>query len=371
MKRILLAIISIFIILSSPTYAEESVYKIGAIAPLTGPLHEYGSWFIRGIEMAIDEVNSAGGIKGKQLELFIEDDACVSKNAVTAVKKLKALENISLFFVFCTAVAAPVAQVTAKDSIVITPSFKTTPLEAGNYTHYFSLQPEIKTEMSKLVEHLISTNTQKLAVFTEEDDFCNSYADILVELLKDTKIEVVEDLRIQRNETDLKAYLTKIRSKDADTIFFLFKPHQQAVLLKQFSELKLSAKLVTNWTAQVPFILDFPADLTNGIVYTYHYNQLIPGKPTLFTDKYQANFKVATQVISASMYDAFFIFKQALEKCDSEQNIKCLRSAVANMKEINGASGTFKFSDYSTTKNVLLKTINNQKFQTLQKSQHL
>lgn len=65
------------------------------------------------------------------------------------------------------------------------------------------------------------------------------------------------------------------------------------------------------------------------------------------------------------MYDAVYIYKNALEKCGTDKDHDCIKTAISDLSEIKGASGNFKFKDFSTTKDIFLKTIKNRKFQNL------
>ena len=72
--------------------------KIGGYAPLTGFASYFGPSLRNGFTMAIDEVNSAGGINGRKIKFILEDDACNASKAVAAVKKLIVRDKVFMIF---------------------------------------------------------------------------------------------------------------------------------------------------------------------------------------------------------------------------------------------------------------------------------
>ena len=87
LKRFAL-LVSVFVFAALPAAAQPAPIKIGAILPLTGSGASYGVWMKGGTEMAAEEINAAGGIGGRKLEVIYEDHAADASKAVNAMRRL-------------------------------------------------------------------------------------------------------------------------------------------------------------------------------------------------------------------------------------------------------------------------------------------
>ena len=98
MKKLLLLISTLVLFLAAcgQKAADESVVKIGVIAPLTGDLAQYGVAAKDGLQLKVDEINAAGGVNGKQIQLIIEDNRGDINESVSIFKKLKGKDNVHL-----------------------------------------------------------------------------------------------------------------------------------------------------------------------------------------------------------------------------------------------------------------------------------
>ena len=115
MKKIIIGIVAVVLIVvgisyfsknsSQPTSKEP--IKIGLVAPMTGEAASYGEAAFGGATLAVKEINDAGGIKGRKIELVVEDDRCSSAGA-NAISKLVSIDNVTAFIgPVCSASAGP------------------------------------------------------------------------------------------------------------------------------------------------------------------------------------------------------------------------------------------------------------------------
>ena len=100
--------------LSAPLAIAQETYKIGAAFALSGAIAVYGEGFKKAVDLAVEEINTAGGIKGKKIEIVYEDNKSTPKDCVTAVRKLIAVDKVPVLFGPAGSsnfmAAAPVAQ---------------------------------------------------------------------------------------------------------------------------------------------------------------------------------------------------------------------------------------------------------------------
>ena len=80
----------------SKNSADKESIKIGASLPLTGPVSLPGTWALEGMKLAVEKINSQGGVNGRKLELVVEDDVCNAKTGTDTTNKLVNVDNVKL-----------------------------------------------------------------------------------------------------------------------------------------------------------------------------------------------------------------------------------------------------------------------------------
>ena len=113
---VIVIIIALIAVFSVQKPKEEKVIKIGAILPLTGKVSYWGEPVLKGMNFAIQEINSKGGINGKKLKLIVEDSKADPKEGVTAANKLIS-EGVITMIVHTTAVSNAVAPILEENKI--------------------------------------------------------------------------------------------------------------------------------------------------------------------------------------------------------------------------------------------------------------
>src|SRR3990167_1840357 len=97
----------------------EKSITIGVILPLTGSAAHLGNWALQGLQIAQNDINHKGGIDGKQIIFFIEDDHCEGLQAITAFKKLIVVDKVQFIIgPLCNAASIPIAPLAETNKIV-------------------------------------------------------------------------------------------------------------------------------------------------------------------------------------------------------------------------------------------------------------
>jgi len=116
--------------------AEEEPIKIGAVLPLTGTESSWGADAKEGIELAVEEINSRGGIKNKKIEIIYEDGQCKPEPAVTAAQKLINVDRVSVIIgEICSSATLAIAPITETAKVVLISPGSASPkiTEAGDF----------------------------------------------------------------------------------------------------------------------------------------------------------------------------------------------------------------------------------------------
>ena len=152
---ILLALIIVLLSLGN-TRETSNPNRIGVIVPLSGGAANLGEWALRGATIAKNEINEGGGIKGKPLEIIVEDDQCDGKLALTAFEKLTSTNDISVIVgPLCNAAALPVATPAKAKSVPIIAIGVTTESVRNSGEFTFTMLPPIESQTQKLAQFII------------------------------------------------------------------------------------------------------------------------------------------------------------------------------------------------------------------------
>lgn len=226
----LIALIVIFVVLSlflvNPTgqvTAKNNSIKIGGAFALSGFAAQWGEVELKGATLAIEEINSQGGINGKKIELIAEDVASDSTKSVSAVSKLIHVDSVKIIigptWLDSFGGAAPVAE--ENKVIMVTPSASITAVKsAKNYTYVFSTWYRTNKEAQELVKHLSSASKKKIILFFGNDPFWQDFSNDIKRSSKNIGVEILEEFRFNSLETDFRTHLIRIKYLSPDAIIF-------------------------------------------------------------------------------------------------------------------------------------------------------
>ena len=122
------AILALLLIACGGSEDEFAPFRIGVMESLTGAGKTYGTVALQSKQMALDEINAAGGINGRMLELVVEDSKCSAQDAITAYNKLTNVDGIKIILgISCSGAMLGVAPLAEKDGVVLFSGLATNP----------------------------------------------------------------------------------------------------------------------------------------------------------------------------------------------------------------------------------------------------
>lgn len=254
-KTLILLLFLIIFLLANNSYAQE-VFKIGSPLPLTGAGAAFGEKFKKAYQMAIDEINSKGGINGKKLELVMEDTQAKPTLAVTAAKKLMESDKvIALVGGWSSGVALAVAPFANENKI---PYLLDHPalddITRKGYGYVFRLQPTTGMYGAALESFLLKQlypkekKKLKVAYLYVDNAFGQGVAKygILAFLDKNKdKFDLVIKEAYDEKALDYKPLILKVKSANPDIIILTSYLTDGILLAKQFKELGITAKIIS------------------------------------------------------------------------------------------------------------------------------
>lgn len=256
MRKVLsLTLISLLIVFSLNVYAQET-FKIGSPLPITGAGAAFGEKFKKAYQMAIDEINSKGGVGGKKLELIVEDTQAKPTLAVTASKKLMESDKVvALLGGWSSGVALAVAPFANENRI---PYLLDHPalddITRKGYTYVFRLQPTTGMYSAALESFLLNAvypkekKKLKAAYLYVDNAFGQGVAKYGVLPFFDKnkdKFDLVIKEAYDEKALDYKPLILKVKSANPDIIVLTSYLTDGILLAKQFKELGVKAKVIS------------------------------------------------------------------------------------------------------------------------------
>ncbi|MBI4010174.1 MAG: ABC transporter substrate-binding protein, partial [Candidatus Aenigmarchaeota archaeon] len=231
--------------LSGNAVLEKNPIKLGASLPLTGEGASFGEGGLAGIELAVKEINDAGGINGRQLEVITEDDQCNNKGGINALTKLADIDDVvAIIGPICSAAAGPGLPVIEAKGIPIIIWGSAPHLTLGK-DFVFRTTPSDSFAGKFTADYLYNTlNKKKVAVVYVQNDWGQGIRDVFVKRFKEIGGEIVFDEGVSQEAKDMRSTVTKIANAKPDAIYFPAYPSIGVVGLKQMKEQGINVPII-------------------------------------------------------------------------------------------------------------------------------
>ena len=318
--------------------------KVGEFASLNGSEASFGRSSHNGTVLGVEQVNAAGGVLGKKLELLYEDNQSKDGETATAVKKLISRDKVVAILGEVASIrsleAAPICQQNKIPQI--SPS-STNPkvTQIGDYIFRVCfIDPFQGTVMANFATKTLKA--KKVAVLT---DVGSTYSVGLADYFKKGFIanggEIIAEQKFTKDDKDFKAQLTAVKSQNPDAIFVPGYYGQVTLIALQARELGMKIPLFGGDGWEAPELLQGPgaAEALEGCFYSTHFSpdQDAP-KIKQFVADYQKKFGAIPDAMAALGYDSVLALVDAIKRANSTDGAK-IRDALATLKDLDGVTG--------------------------------
>jgi branched-chain amino acid transport system substrate-binding protein len=223
---------------------ETGPIKIGVTVPLSGEAASYGESGRAGALLAQKEINDAGGVNGRQIELVFEDDTC-SPTGVNAMQKLVNVDKVNAVIgPVCSAVAGaaiPIAREAGVPTIMIGAS---APGLAGGPDSIFSDYASDAFQGKFAAEYVYNKlGAKKVAVLYVNNDWGSGIRGVFSKRFAELGGQVVFDEGVEQNATDMRSQVAKIKSAVPDVVYMPLYPAGAVIAVKQLKEAGVTAKI--------------------------------------------------------------------------------------------------------------------------------
>ncbi len=363
-KKILIGVLMATILLAGcleqPPQDEEEKFVIGALLPLTGRNGVYGQEIRNAIELALDEINSEGGINGKVFVVIYEDDQADPKTGVSGMQKLVNIDRVPVVLgSWASGVVVAAAPIAEQGKVVVMASAISPAItDAGDYI--FRVQPSATFYTAKSVELLRDENLSSAAVIFVNNEFGKALKDAFVSEFEAQGGEIVAVEAYAQGDIDFRSQLTKIKEKSPEIVFI--PGYQDTVeVIKQIEELGIESRILSGPPFESQSTLQKLGGIAEGVLYAYHF---VSGKDTLkaihYEEAYLQKYGVPTGGFAPLMYDATQIIANSLRKCGEDTD--CIKEEL-HRTEYEGVTGTITFDENGDPIiQIVMKTVKNGEF---------
>ncbi len=232
----------------------QDTIKIGVTQPLTGAVAAAGNYVVQGAKVAELQINAAGGVLGKKIELVVEDNKSNPTEAVATVEKLIVRDKVPVIIgawssTFTLAVMPKLEEYKVPMVVETSSSGKIT--TSGN-PYIFRISPTSEMEAKAFDKLVGSFNIKKADFLSVNNDWGRGSADEFSKMLKAKGIDTGIIEYMDPKATDLSAQLAKIKASGADTLFLTTSVEQVTLALKQAKDQQMTHKIITTGGSAAP-----------------------------------------------------------------------------------------------------------------------
>lgn len=346
-----LSIISMFFVLSLVAFqvmAADTI-ELSIPLPLTGTQAKFGEMEKRSYEIAAEEINAKGGIKGKKVVLTFEDSQGKPEISRAIAEKLIDVKKQPIIFgeysSSCSKAIAAVANERKTPYLVVTGADDA--ITQQNYKYVFRMNPPNAYYATGLISFLKEVvKPTSIAILYESSDFGTSGAEDMAKQAEKLGIKVLLKEKYEKGAVDFKPLLSKVKAARPDVIYMVSYVMDASLLMKQIKELRIDAKLFAGGAAgfAIPEFIDNAKDAAEYVVTATLWSPQVkyPGAKE-FAEKYKKRYGDYPSYHGAEAYSALYIIKDVLERAKTWSPEE-IREAMKATNMVT-AFGPIKFED--------------------------
>ena len=330
-------------LLAAAALRADDPIRVGEYASLTGKEASFGQSSHRGITMAVEEINAAGGVLGRRIELITEDNQTVPGQSATAAKKLISREKVVALLGEVSSgrslEAAPVAQ-GARVPMIAPASTNPKVTQVGDYVFRVCfIDPFQGAVMAKFA--LGELKARRVAVISSVSNaYSVGLAKVFRERFTGAGGTIPVEQKYAEGDKDFRAQLTAIRAAGCDAVFVPGYYTEAALIVRQARELGMAMPFLggDGWVADELLLIG--GDSLNGCYYSTHFSPE-NDSPVVrrFVERYRERWGGGTPDAFAALgYDALGVLADAIRRAGSTQGPR-LRDAIAQTRAFSGATG--------------------------------
>lgn len=334
--------------------ANKDVINIGINYELSGKTATYGQSSVEGIELAIEQINAAGGINGKKINPIKYDNKSDNAEATTLTTKLMTKDKVVTVLGPATSGAfkstIPVANKNKVPAISGSATADDVTVDKSGVKEYaFRICFNDSYQGTAMANFALENLSKKKAVviMDSSSDYGKGLAENFVSTFMSGGGEVVAQEAYVSGDTDFNAILTKIKDKDFDVIFIPGYYNEAGLIIKQARALGIDVPILGADGFDSPVLLELAGpDALNDVYYSNHYSSLDQDpKVVQFIKDFKAKYNKEPDAFAALGYDLAMFAADAISRA-SDLTGPAIKDALEATENFVGVTGSFSVDEY-------------------------
>jgi branched-chain amino acid transport system substrate-binding protein len=335
---------------TSSNNSPSSPINVGITGPFSGPYADPGSAIRNAGQLAIDDINAAGGINGRKLQAVPEDDACDAQTGVQAAQKLLNESIVAIVGGYCSGASIPESDTLHRngDLPFITAASSNPKFTEQGYDNVFRMvsrdDAEAPADVSFMKDWL---KASKIAIMHDNTTYAKGVADSAKQAAQSTGMTVTYFDAITPGQKDYTAALEKVATTSPDVLFYTGYYPEFGLLAKEYVALNPPYKLDGDSATVDPSVIKVAGTALNnaGITFTtLPTSEFIHNAQNdAFTKEYQKKYGTLPGDYSSYEYDGIMALAQALKNNGGKTDAKSLNAALHAVSITAGTTGPIAF----------------------------
>ena len=326
----------------------DEPYKIGVMESVTGPGETYGNVAVQAKQMAVEEINAAGGVNGRMIELVVEDEKCNAQDAITAYRKLTDVDGVKIILgTSCSGAMLGAAPLAEGEGVVMFSGLATNPdiANAGDYIFRTSMSDaQVGIDTGNV---LWADGVRTLATITEATDYAEGVRRTSVEQFEKRGGQIVGEERYASDVTDFRSQLTKLLNANPDGLHVAAQSEfTGGTIVKQARELGYGGPIYSDIVPIGTTALEIAGDAATGM-------KAITADLDPASSKAQevlANFRQKYDYVTlpwylGSAYDDVYITAECLKQTEDDQDADGFRDCMYDITWSGAIGDNYSFDE--------------------------
>jgi branched-chain amino acid transport system substrate-binding protein len=332
-----------------PAWAQEE-FKYGAVSPVTGPIPQFGEYFIRGSQLALEDLEKTGWIDGKKIRIVLEDGKNDPKISLAAMNKLISVDKVPIVETVGSSVVLALGPVAQQNGVILTNTAAQNPniRKIGNFI--FSLVPLADRVMQTTGVHAVEKMKAKTAVMLYvNNEYGRGVAETFKKIFEEHGGRITGHEIHAQGETDFTTPLTKIKFANPDILFFVGHDNELGYALKKAKQIGMKIPWLVAPGVFTPLSLTIAGDAAEGVQAADYVFDPEFGSEHMkaFGKRHQQRFGVLPTFATAHSYDSVMLYAAALKA--GARTTAQIRDFFLSAKNFDGVAGPLSFDKEGIT----------------------
>lgn len=326
-----------------PKSATQGPIKIGFINHLTGEAATYGQSMKKGTDLALAEVNAAGGVNGRKIEVIFEDDKLDNNQAVAAARKLIEQDKVKVIMGSgSSSKTLAIGPITREAKVILISSISTAPSLKDLGPYFFAVMPSDFAQGAEWANYAKKSGIKEAAVMYINNDYGLGVKDIFTKKFTADGGKVLAEVGFKESGTDFRTEVLKVRQSGAKYVFIVSHVKEGGLILKQAKELGVQAQWIGDVALQTKEVPELAAGGAEGML-AMSVGLKTQEKYKAFEKAFKDQYKEDPTIWSDFAYDTTMLIVEAMKAGNLEPD--AIGKWLKGLKSWPGATGPVSFDE--------------------------